>query len=415
MEDGPYQFAKFNTTVSVPEYTDEEYEMIGKDPDWTKEETDYLFAMCRDFDLRFIIIHDRYTWMESDRSLEDLKDRYFSLARRILEARTPIPLMTATQLDEVNALSFDKDKEIQRKAHVATLLLRSPQQIAEEEALIGELRRLNANEKKMARERAELLKLLDAPPTIGSIGAYSGSQGLASLTNSLAAGDRENKKKRAGSESHHHHHHSASLASNAVGSASDKQNNTLTAKKLRRMTPKEEAQYGITIHDSGTGRLSGTSSFLRSQKIPPLKLSLQTRVSSVMTELNIPPRLAMPTSTVCTQYEKLQNTITLMLEAKRQYDKLEQEIKVQTAVAHSDGAPPVETSPNESSAPEPAPAPIVTAPQLPVEARQSEDTPSIDQKQELEPPTTEDDDRIRSTSVGTEDSSLSSRRKRRKP
>ena len=311
MGDGPYQFAKFNTKVSVPEYTDEEYEMIGKDPDWTKEETDYLFDMCRNFDLRFIIVHDRYTWIESKRSLEDLKDRYFSLARRILEARTPIPLMTATQLDEVNALSFDKDKEIQRKAHVATLLMRSPQQIAEEEALIGELRRLNANEKKMARERAELLKLLDAPPTTGSIGAYSGSQGLASLTNSLAAGDRENKKKRAGSESHHHHHHSASLASNAVGSASDKQNNTLTAKE----TSKNDTKRRSTIWHYYSrfrvqGRLSATSSFLRSQKIPPLKLSLQTRVSSVMTELNIPPRLAMPTSTVCTQYEKLQNTIT---------------------------------------------------------------------------------------------------------
>ena len=45
-----------------------------------------------------------------------------------------------------------------------------------------------------------------------------------------------------------------------------------------------------------------------------------------------------------------------MLEAKRQFDKLEQEIKVQTAVAQPDGAPPIEISNIESDAPEPAPA-----------------------------------------------------------
>jgi hypothetical protein len=29
--------------------------------EWTKEETDLLFALCRQYDLRFIVIHDRFT------------------------------------------------------------------------------------------------------------------------------------------------------------------------------------------------------------------------------------------------------------------------------------------------------------------------------------------------------------------
>jgi hypothetical protein len=33
-----------------------------EDKEWTKEETDYLFNLVRDFDLRWYIIHDRYEY-----------------------------------------------------------------------------------------------------------------------------------------------------------------------------------------------------------------------------------------------------------------------------------------------------------------------------------------------------------------
>lgn len=42
---------------------------------WTKEETDELFDLCERFDLRFIVIADRFT---SSRTVEELKDRYYS-------------------------------------------------------------------------------------------------------------------------------------------------------------------------------------------------------------------------------------------------------------------------------------------------------------------------------------------------
>lgn len=42
---------------------------------WTKEETDQLFDLCERFDLRFIIIADRFP---SSRTVEELKDRYYS-------------------------------------------------------------------------------------------------------------------------------------------------------------------------------------------------------------------------------------------------------------------------------------------------------------------------------------------------
>ena len=45
----------------VYRYNDDEWNnVLVKDPDWTREETDYLLDLCAQFDLRFIVIADRY-------------------------------------------------------------------------------------------------------------------------------------------------------------------------------------------------------------------------------------------------------------------------------------------------------------------------------------------------------------------
>lgn len=68
-------------------YTDEEYTQLlegtspsippfGRihfiaDPEWSREETDYLFKMIEDYDSRFLVVHDRYDFSEDiPRSLE---------------------------------------------------------------------------------------------------------------------------------------------------------------------------------------------------------------------------------------------------------------------------------------------------------------------------------------------------------
>ncbi|KAM7014182.1 DNA methyltransferase 1-associated protein 1 isoform X2 [Ammospiza caudacuta] len=55
-----YPFARFNKTVQVPVYSEQEYQMYLHDDAWTKAETDHLFDLARRFDLRFVVIHDRY-------------------------------------------------------------------------------------------------------------------------------------------------------------------------------------------------------------------------------------------------------------------------------------------------------------------------------------------------------------------
>ena len=115
---GTYYFDQFNVKVDLPTYTDEEYEQylqgitsdnfVNTDPEWMKEETDYLWSLCADFDLRWIVIADRYEWEGKERTMEDLKDRYYSGVRKLLAGRIPESLMTATQLEQYNSYKWDK-------------------------------------------------------------------------------------------------------------------------------------------------------------------------------------------------------------------------------------------------------------------------------------------------------------------
>lgn len=47
--------------MMVYNYDEEEWtNVVPKDPDWSREETDYLISMCEQFDLRFLVVTDRY-------------------------------------------------------------------------------------------------------------------------------------------------------------------------------------------------------------------------------------------------------------------------------------------------------------------------------------------------------------------
>lgn len=68
--DDEFPMEKFNVKASVPTYTSEQYATHFKSEDWTKEETDYLMNLCREFDLRWIVVADRYDESEIPISTE---------------------------------------------------------------------------------------------------------------------------------------------------------------------------------------------------------------------------------------------------------------------------------------------------------------------------------------------------------
>ncbi|SBT79640.1 conserved Plasmodium protein, unknown function [Plasmodium malariae] len=51
---------------------------------WTKEETDYLFNLCEKYECHFIIIHDVYD-KKYMRSIEEIKDRFYSVSKKVIE------------------------------------------------------------------------------------------------------------------------------------------------------------------------------------------------------------------------------------------------------------------------------------------------------------------------------------------
>jgi hypothetical protein len=106
-----YAFSRFNRKTAVVHYSGDEYAqavapqdgagaahgtaavpaasaqpVLPQSPAWSKEETDVLFSMCDEFNLRWYVIEDRWP-LSPRRSLAELKDRYYGVARAVLLSR----------------------------------------------------------------------------------------------------------------------------------------------------------------------------------------------------------------------------------------------------------------------------------------------------------------------------------------
>ncbi|KAK9483054.1 hypothetical protein V1527DRAFT_474338 [Lipomyces starkeyi] len=371
-----YPFAKFDKQVDVPTFSKEEYNQGLADTAWTPRETEYLFDLCREYDLRWLVVQDRYDYEPEEneppsiRTLEDLKERYYFCCRKLMELRRDASGVDWTQrdLELYNAMNFNKDKEIMRKQYLERLLSRSPAEIAEEERLILEYRRLQESSKKLVQDREELLRLLESPQTANSFAQYQSPQGLSQLAGNILASDKNRRRKgvpepaaqggpvaRAVPGTPNSGVHAQALAQAQQAHVAGVQNGvhgtkqtpqagrpssqaapavskaelvqSATAKKVvKRVPPGEENLYGISYHDK---LVQGV--YLRSTKISTLKPTVQTKVASILAELGIATKLAMPTAKVCERYEALQQAINLLIETKKQADKLDHEVKVLTS------------------------------------------------------------------------------------
>ena len=74
---GCVQFSTFEYQVcEVANYTEVEYNRHLTDPGWSRPETDHLMDLAQRFDLRFIVMADRWdSNTYTARTVEDLKER----------------------------------------------------------------------------------------------------------------------------------------------------------------------------------------------------------------------------------------------------------------------------------------------------------------------------------------------------
>ncbi|XP_013418999.1 DNA methyltransferase 1-associated protein 1 isoform X2 [Lingula anatina] len=151
-----YPFARFNKTVDVPVYTDIEYQQHLHDENWSRQETDHLFDLCKRFSLRFIVVHDRWDRVKfPNRSVEDLKERFYGIWNTLTKVR-------AAHGTEPRIRIFDADHERKRKEQLIKLFNRDPEQVKEEEQLLQELKKIELRKKEREKKTQDLQKLITA-------------------------------------------------------------------------------------------------------------------------------------------------------------------------------------------------------------------------------------------------------------
>ncbi|EME32726.1 DNA methyltransferase 1-associated protein 1 [Galdieria sulphuraria] len=159
-------FSNLNKEAKILKYTDSEYEVVcqetNSDSSWSREETNLLFQLCEKYNLRFTVIYDR--WPDERRSLEELKNRYYSVARKLAETRKFEPsTRNSVIFKHVQALianPFDVDYERQRKVQLDNAFQFSKKELDREENTVREARQIEANRKRRAKERQRIQKLL---------------------------------------------------------------------------------------------------------------------------------------------------------------------------------------------------------------------------------------------------------------
>lgn len=157
LESKEYPFAKFNKSMIVPEYTDEEYERHLQSPNWTKEETDYLMGLCKKYDTRFIVIHDRWdNSLYKERTIEEIKDRYYTIINKF---DLGMPQKYPFKFSKFPCV-FDAEHERIRKDQLMKLYNRTPEEVKEEDYLIEQMRKIELRKKERDKKALELKKLI---------------------------------------------------------------------------------------------------------------------------------------------------------------------------------------------------------------------------------------------------------------
>lgn len=188
----PYPFAILNRTINIPDFTDEQYEKFFKVANWTLEETRHLFDVCRRFDIRWPIVHDRYDREKYGlRSMEDLKERFYAITAELALLKDPTS----------EPICFDADHERRRKDQSIKLWNRTKEEVEEEEQLMAEMKKIEARKKERERKAQDLQKL------ISNIDGQQATPSVSGLCMSPALGKRRAySDKRAG---HHQRTHPA--------------------------------------------------------------------------------------------------------------------------------------------------------------------------------------------------------------
>ncbi|VDN25414.1 unnamed protein product [Gongylonema pulchrum] len=149
--DDVYPFARFNKVINIPTFTDEDYDKCLISAKWTKEDTLHLFELCRRFDLRWVIIVDRWEG-STRRTMEEMKERFYNAINEL----------NAMRNEKAEVFCYDAEHEKRRKEQLIKQWNRTEQQVEEEGMLIAELKKIEVRKRERERKAQDLQKLITA-------------------------------------------------------------------------------------------------------------------------------------------------------------------------------------------------------------------------------------------------------------
>ena len=277
--------------VEIIEFTKDEYDKLIKpnDRNWNYEQTMYLWDLLKQYELKFTIVYDRFDENTyGERTVESLKDRYYSVARIILEHRRIFdhPIIKS---------GYNYEQEIKRRTYLEKTMNKSFAELKEENYIMELAENLEKKIEKNENVEKALHQKLSEIPNINN-------------NNQMIIDEGENSIN--------------TLSNNNL------QENINLNNKIN-VEPFGESNNGQTFEDFIKNNVTRNDSFvyLRSQKLKhnlPVSEKIQERVNNYMKEFNIPQKL-IPTAKVEMAYDNLRNNVILYTSLRKYLDKKEKE------------------------------------------------------------------------------------------
>ena len=315
-----YDFAKFNQSIDIVDFTEDEYNKLIKpnDRNWNYEQTRYLWELIKRYELRFTVIMDRFDEEQyGERTVESLKDRYYSVARTILESRKMFdhPIIKS---------GYNYEQEMKRRTYLEKTMNKSFAELREENNLFEMAENLNRKmEKNEKFENAIHQKLNELKmPNINANNLSNNNSVNNTIHIPMTIDETENTN------------NLFSENKNLINQINNNENLiNLNYKQTNKMNIEpfsSNNESNQTFEDFIKNNITRNDSFvyLRSQKLKhnlPVSEKIQERVDNYMKEFNIQQKSLMPTAKVEIAYDNLRNNIILYTSLKKYLEKKDKE------------------------------------------------------------------------------------------
>ncbi|KAJ9079859.1 swr complex subunit [Entomophthora muscae] len=300
---------KHHVQLNIPSFTDEIYEKHLISDDWSLEDTRQLFDLCRKFDLRFLVVHDRFLSSDKPRTVEDLKARFYEITNVLSEIQKKGNQESASAFPIV---SFDKEKESQRKKHLEGLYSRSREAIDEEENLVFMIRRLRNEGRSFIRKREQLLQILNAAPPSANSGMTQKELKASLQSSEHAAGPPVKRKRKIIKR--------VSASAQADGDVHSSEEKKPAQQVAKVETDQENTRDILDLKHIPDPFVPGVA--LRSSTVTQTPAPIPDSIASFLAAFGIGTLPKMPTELVCEKFDEVQSLLAEVLEARKHLEQL---------------------------------------------------------------------------------------------